>query len=97
MFGTDCRLDTHVAYRTFKGNQYKRNQNLQENKKSVAWPKHQKNNSLYIKKTLPCDAEADRAHVGQYVIEQVVASASRLQVDVEFSEFKLDVIYVMEE
>lgn len=48
-------------------------------------------------KPKPCDAEADRAHVGQYVVKQVVATASRLQVDVEFGEFKLDVIYVMQE
>lgn len=46
---------------------------------------------------LPCDTEADRTHVRQYVIKQVIAPTSGLQVDVEFGEFKLDVINVMEE
>lgn len=48
-------------------------------------------------KPKPCDAEADRAHVGQNVVEQVVPSASGLQVHIEFGEFKLDVVYVMQE
>ena len=45
----------------------------------------------------PSDAEADRAHVGEDVIEQVIASSSGLQVDIELGELQLDVIDVMEE
>lgn len=48
-------------------------------------------------KPKPCNAEADGAHVGENVVKQVVSTTSRLQVDVEFGEFKLDVIYVMQE
>lgn len=44
----------------------------------------------------PGDAEADGAHVGEHIVEQVVASSSGLQVDVEFGELQLDVIDVME-
>lgn len=45
----------------------------------------------------PSDAEADRAHVGQNVIEQVIASTPGLQVDIELGELQLDVIDVVEE
>jgi len=45
----------------------------------------------------PGDAEADGAHVGQHVVEQVVASSSGLQVDVELGELQLDVVDVVEE
>lgn len=45
----------------------------------------------------PGDTEADRAHVGQHVVDQVIASSSRLQVDVELGELQLDVIDVVEE
>lgn len=45
----------------------------------------------------PGDAEADGAHVGEHVVEQVVASASGLQVDVELGELQLDVVDVVEE
>lgn len=45
----------------------------------------------------PGDAEADGAHVGEHVVEQVVASSSGLQVDVELGELQLDVVDVVEE
>lgn len=45
----------------------------------------------------PSDAEADRAHVGEDVIEQEIASSSGLQVDIELGELQLDVIDVVEE
>lgn len=45
----------------------------------------------------PGDAEADRAHVGEHIVEQVVAPSSGLQVDVELGELQLDVIDVVEE
>lgn len=44
----------------------------------------------------PCDAEADGAHVGEHVVEQVVTSPPGLQVDVELAELQLDVIDVVE-
>lgn len=45
----------------------------------------------------PGDAEADRAHVGEHIVEQVVAPSSGLQVDVELGELQLDVVDVVEE
>ena len=52
---------------------------------------------VFVCGATPSDAEADRAHVRQYIIEQVVASSSGLQVDVELGELQLDIIDVMEE
>lgn len=45
----------------------------------------------------PGDAEADRAHVGQDVVDEVVVPSSGLEVDVELGELQLDVIDVVEE
>lgn len=45
----------------------------------------------------PGDAEADGAHVRQHIVEEVIASSSGLQVDIELGELQLDVIDVMEE
>lgn len=52
---------------------------------------------VFVCGATPSDAEANRAHVGQYVVEQVVTSSSGLQVDVELGELQLDIIDVMEE
>lgn len=46
---------------------------------------------------LPGDTEADRAQVGQDVVEQVVAASSGLQVDVDLGELQLDVVDVVQE
>lgn len=45
----------------------------------------------------PGDAEANRAHVRQHIVDQVIAPSSGLQVDVELGELQLDVIDVMQE
>lgn len=45
----------------------------------------------------PSDAEADRDHIRQDVVEPVIASTSGLQVDVELDELQLDVTDVVEE
>lgn len=52
---------------------------------------------LCVCQTSPSDTEADRAHVGQHVVEQVIASSSGLQVDVKLGEFQLNVIDVVQE
>lgn len=48
-------------------------------------------------RSLPGDAKANRAHVGQHVIDQVIAASSGLQVNVELGELQLDVIDVVQE
>lgn len=102
MWGTVWMLVTHEAHNTFRGNQYKRNQNLK---------KDQLNNVTTVLKmqkelceglcgkcvwTSPGDAKANRTHVGQDVMDKVLFPAPRLEVDVDFGELQLNITEIVQ-
>lgn len=83
-----CRQDYKNIQRRWGINEARREQKIQKINQCVC---------VWVYWASPSDAEADGAHVGQDVIEQVIASTSGLQVDVELGELQLDVIDVVEE